>query len=100
MEARTEVTKAPKARGRKDSQGQSEVIRSDVVKDRLDELVRLYNVATESTDALSEAVNAAAEASGFNAAAVRAVVRAKATDTWQDKAQKAAQLALAFDECA
>lgn len=83
--------------GRKDSEGQEQVIEIGVIHAREDELVALKVAAVEAAEDYSTAINQAAEDSGYNAATVRKFIEAKAGDKFDATKKKVTQLALIFD---
>jgi hypothetical protein len=103
METRTEELKGNAAKrtrkvvGRQDKIGQEAIIDSSVIKEREQELVRLYNRSGEAQEDLSTAIKKTAEDSGFNAAAVRRYITAKAGDDFDKQKKHVQQLALIFD---
>ncbi|MGH8665353.1 MAG: hypothetical protein ACREUX_13915 [Burkholderiales bacterium] len=102
MEGSTPVAGTPRkrqARARKDSDGQEAVIKIKVIRERMDELVRLHEAVVEARTDFGEAVKKAAEDSGLNTRAVRAFVKANADEEDYTKhRQHAEQLSLLFDE--
>lgn len=99
MQTQTEGGKSKRktAAGRKDSDGQSQVIKPKIISEREDELVDLKTKAVEAAENYSKAINQAAEDSGYNAATVRKYVEAKAGDKYDATREKVTQLALIFD---
>lgn len=101
MESVTSIAGTPyrkRVRARKDSDGQEAVIDTGVIKDRIEELVRLHSKVVEARTDLAEAVKSAAEEAGLNAGAVRKFVQARAAEDFSKHRQKAEQLSLLFDE--
>lgn len=98
MDAGTETTKTVK--GRKDPSGQEAVPKPEVLEAKLKELVHLHNKKTAAADACNDAIKAVAEKAGLLASVVAKVVAASANDKFEEEAKKAAQLSLAFEECA
>lgn len=90
-------TDKPRARGRKDKEKQEAVIRVDVVRERIEELVGLHRAAKDAAQALNDAITATVEKAGLHAANVRKFVAARASGEFTDKAENVAQLALIFD---
>jgi hypothetical protein len=86
------------ARGRKDRSGQEAVIKLAPVKERVDEMVQLYEVYKDSGAQLNEGIKALAEASGLMASVVRKFIVARAGDNFDEKKREADQLSLVFDE--
>lgn len=82
--------------GRKDNTGQEAIIDSSVIAEREDELVRLFKAAGDAAEDLSSAIKKAAEDSGYNSAAVRKFIAAKAGDSYDAERKKVVQLALIF----
>jgi hypothetical protein len=90
-------TARPRTPARKDSTGQEQVTKPQVVGERSQELEVLYNELRDARADFNEAIKACAEDSGYNAAAVRAHIVAKCNDrTAQARARAAQQLEL-FD---
>jgi hypothetical protein len=87
----------PGARGRKDNSGQAAVINLEKLVVKSDELVKLYNKASDAATDFSEAIKAVAEKAGLNASTVRKYITAKAGDKYDDTKEKIKQLALVFD---
>lgn len=87
-----------KARGRKDSTWQTQVVKMKVVVDRIADLVSLHVKATAAKDKLADAIKAVAESAGLNASSVSKFVAARASDNFEERAEKVAQLALVFEE--
>jgi len=87
-----------KARGRKDAEGQEQVIRLETITTRIDELVRLHIAAAEAAEDYNEAVKKAAEDSGLLASVVSKFVKARAGERYDTEKQKCEQLSLLFDE--
>ncbi len=85
------------ARGRKD-QGTEAVIKLGVVKERIDNLVKLYNAAATAKDDFSSAVKAVAEKAGLLSTVVNKFVAARAGENFEESKAKAQQLALVFEE--
>lgn len=89
--------RSKRAAGRKDSDGQAQVIKPKIITEREDELVDLKTKAVEAAENYSKAINQAAEDSGYNAATVRKYIEAKAGDKFDATKEKVTQLALIFD---
>lgn len=85
-------------RGRKDSNNQEAVVKPDVIKDRIVELVMRYKAAQDEAEAFNSGIKAAAEASGLMASVVRKFVVARAGEKFADKANEAMQLSIVFEE--
>lgn len=85
------------ARGRKD-QGTEAVIKMEAVKDRIEDLVGLYNAAAQAKEDLSSAVKAVAEKAGLLATVVNKFVAARAGENFEEAKTKAQQLSLVFEE--
>ena len=99
MEAAAEADKAIKrARGRKDAEKQEAVTKPQVIEERIDELVRLHVRSKEAATDESEAIKAAAEASGYNASNIRSLVVARAGDNFVEKKRNVEQQYELFDE--
>lgn len=75
-----ESRRARNRRGRKDSDGQEQVTKPEVIQNRMPELERLYNEVRDCRADFNDAVKLAAEDSGYNAAAVRSHVVAVCND--------------------
>lgn len=84
-------------KGRKDSSGQEQVTKPDVIRARMHELEGCYNDLKEARSIFNEAVKAAAEDSGYNASAVRSHVVAVATDRIAQARAKVSQQLELFD---
>ncbi len=99
MEAAAETDKAiRKAKGRKDAEKQGAVTKPDVIEKRIKELIRLHVAAKEAATDESEAIKAAAEASGYNASNIRSLVVARAGDNFVEKKRNVEQQYELFDE--
>ena len=98
MDARTEGTKTTKPRGRKDAQKQEAVIECDVIRERKDELIRLYRATGTAAEEWNDGIKAAAEKAGLQSGVVRKFIIACAGEAFGDKKRDAAQLTLLFDE--
>lgn len=102
METRTDTstrkTRAPKKPSARTDGGQEAVERPQVLREAMDELVRLKKAADEASSDLSEAIKAKAKESGFLASVVRRLVVARAGDKFQEKQREVEQLALVFEE--
>ena len=92
------IGKAKGARGRKDADKQESVTKPQEIEKRIDELVRGYNAAQEAAEASSDAIKAAAEASGYNVKNVRSLVIARVKDTVQERRRDAEQQLELFNE--
>lgn len=90
--------KGKRAKGRMEPDKQEKVIEHDVIKKRIDQLVRLKNAADEAGEEFSEAVKKAAEDSGLLASSVRSFVTARAGENFEEAKRKCEQLSLLFDE--
>ena len=86
--------------GRHDKHGQESVIEIGKLRERMENLLALYEVKTGASQAYSESVKAAAEASGLHSSTVRAYIAARANDQIDEKCGAAMQLALVFEEMA
>jgi hypothetical protein len=89
-----------RVRSRQGTDQQGEVIRLDELRKKLGYLIRLHTAAKDAKEEFAEAVQAVAEASGFQATVVRRFVNAKAGSTFEKKKKEAEQLSLVFDEVA
>jgi hypothetical protein len=99
MESVAEVIgKAKGTRARKDASKQEGVTQPQVIAKKIDELVKLYKEAHASGEVFSDAVKAAAEASGYNAKAVRSLVVARAGESFLDKKRDVDQQYELFEE--
>jgi hypothetical protein len=85
-------------RGRKDRNNQEAVVKLDVIKDRIDELVQRYKAAQDEAEGFNSGIKAAAEASGLLASVVRKFVVARAGEKFADKKNEAMQLSIIFEE--
>lgn len=83
---------------RKDAEGQEQVIELDRLRKSLPDLQGLYRRKAEAGAALSDAVKAAAEASGLQAAAVRKFLAARCGADFEKASRHAEQLGLLFGE--
>lgn len=92
------IAKAKGTRGRKNAEKQEAVCKPDVLEKKLKELIRLHIAAKEAATDESEAIKAAAEASGYNASNIRALVVANAGDNFSDKKRNVDQQYELFDE--
>lgn len=84
--------------GRKESGGQEKIIKSEVVKEKITELMELKNKAKQSREAFSAAVKAVAKESGYMTSVVRALVDARADNDFKDAQRKYDQLSLIFSD--
>lgn len=85
------------AKGRKDG-NQEAVIKTKVVKDRIDDLLVLLSKAESAATKYGDAIKATAEASGINSGALRKFVSARAGEKFEDKKRDCEQLSLLFEE--
>jgi hypothetical protein len=90
--------RANRPRGRRDAEKQEKVIKTDILKDKVDDLVGLYKAQQESANDFSERVKKVAETSGLLAASVRRFVVARAGENFEEAKTKALQLSLLFEE--
>lgn len=92
--------RARKPAARVDRSGQEKVQQPEVVKERLDHLIKLHTKAKDAGEDLSSAIKAVAEKSGFLASVVRKIVVAKAgeEESYEEKVREAEQLSLLFTE--
>lgn len=93
-----EVGTRGRARGRKDADKQEQVIKTKIVKDRVDQLVQLKNNADSAATDFNDAVKKAAEDSGLLASSVRKFVVARAGEKFEEEQRKCTQLSLLFEE--
>lgn len=100
MDARTEESTGKKARGRKTKDKQEAVIKPDVLRERMGELVKLKKAADSAAVELNDAIKAAAEKSGLLATVVRKAVVASAGEDFEAKHREVEQLQLAFEAVA
>lgn len=91
-----ERTQKPK--GRKDEAKQELVTQPEMVEKCIDELVRLHNAAAGAANDLSEAIKSTAEKSGYNAAAIRKLVVARAGEKFLETKRLIEQQMELFDE--
>ena len=84
--------------GRKDAEKQEQTIQTSEIRTRASHLLELHERAKIASADYSEAIKAAAEASGLNASTVRSYIAAVSSEQFRDRARKAQQLALVFDE--
>lgn len=84
--------------GRKDAEKQEQTIELEELGRRMDHLLDLHETHKQASADYSEAIKATAEASGLLASTVRSYVAARASESFADRARKAQQLALVFDE--
>lgn len=94
----TPGTETRKATGRKNADKQEAVTQPKIVKERIDELVTLYNAAGEAQAKFNDGVKATAEKSGYNASAVRKFVLARAGEKYAEAKRLAEQQMELFDE--
>jgi len=94
----TETGKRAKPAGRQDRSGQEAVTKPTVVAEKIDQLERLAVKANEAAKDFSDAVKKAAEASGYTAAAIRALVTARVGDTFPEKRRSVEQQLELFNE--
>ncbi len=87
-----------KARGRKDSEKQEAVTKPQVIEKRIEELVRGYRAAQDAAEDSSNAIKKAAEDSGYNTKSVRALVVARAGESFQEKKRDLEQQMELFSE--
>lgn len=87
-----------KTKGRKGSDKQEAVIKTKVVKDRIDELVTLHGKVEAASGRYGDAIKATAEACGINSSALRKFVSARAGEKFEDKKRDCEQLSLLFEE--
>lgn len=92
------TTKGRKVRGRKNADNQEAVTRPQLVSEKIDELVLLYTTAQACSADFGDAVKAAAEASGYNAAAIRKFVVARAGENFQERKRELEQQMELFSE--
>lgn len=89
--------RAPRGRREKGT-NQEAVIQLAPIKERVEELVSLYNAAQSAGDEFAEAIKKAAEDSGLLAAVVRKFVVARAGEKYSEAKTSCEQLSLLFDE--
>ena len=87
-----------KAKGRKDSTGQEDVIKTKPLKDAIDDLIALHGKKQNANDKFNAAVKAVAEKSGLLSSVVRKLVNARAGDKWEEESRKVVQLGIVFEE--
>jgi hypothetical protein len=97
MDAATETGTGKRVRGRKD-QGQEAVVKTDVLKDKVADLVHLHNKAAAAAETYGDAIKTTAEKAGLLASVVRKFVAARAGEKFEEEKKKAEQLSLVFDE--
>lgn len=100
METRTDTTKPSKTRkprARQDGK-QEAVERPQILRESMEELVRLKKASDEAAADFSEAIKAKAKEAGFLASVVRRLVVARAGDKFAEKQREVEQLALVFEE--
>jgi len=97
MDMSTEGTQR-KVRGRKDADKQETVTKPDIVGEKIYSLVILYKASQSAGAEFGDAVKAAAEASGYNAAAIRKFVVARAGENFAEKKRDLEQQMELFDE--
>lgn len=98
MQTVTDITKEKRTRGRKDADRQEKVIEVEAVKDRVEELIRLYKASGDAQEAFNDGIKKAAEDSGLLAATVRKFVVARAGEKFEEEKRKCEQLSLLFEE--
>jgi flagellar biosynthesis/type III secretory pathway protein FliH len=86
-----------KTKGRKDG-GQEAVLKAKPVKDKINQLVKLFTAAKESSTELSEGIKAVAEEAGVNAKALRSFVAARAGEDFEAKHREVEQLVFLFEK--
>ena len=69
-----------------------------IIADRIEELVNLHRIAKSASETLTEAVEKAAQDSGYKPAVVKKLVTAKAGDKFEEKHREVEQQAELFDE--
>lgn len=89
--------KARKVRARKDGSGQEKAWNMEPIKTKMDHMVSRYNHMKEAANDFSETVKAVAKDSGFNTAAVRQFVVAKAGEKFEERKRYFEQLSLLFE---
>lgn len=90
--------KRKRVKGRKDENKQELATQPKLVGEKIDELVTLYKTHAESGVALSDGIKAVAEKSGYNAAAVRKLVVARAGEKFAEQKRLVEQQMELFDE--
>jgi len=88
------------APGRRTNDGQEKTPDPGAVEPRMSKLLKLYAESENAKEALSDAIKKAAESTGFNAAALKKFVKARAgdEDEFADRKRDAEQLVLLFDK--
>lgn len=84
--------------GRLDHDGQEMVIKMRGLRDNLSTLVDLYKTIEDYKADLNSGIKDTAEQCGLQASVVLKVVKAKANETFEEKAREARQLSLVFEE--
>jgi len=98
---RARAPKAPEAKGaqgRKDEDHQEQPIKLGMLKDRVQELLKLGRRVENAKVDYAEAVKTAAQAAGLQTSVVRRFIAARLGEKWENKVRDARQLALVFDE--
>lgn len=85
-------------KGRKDSEGQEQVIKDGPVRDERVRLLKLREEKDAATEAYNAAVKAVAEQAGLLASSVRKYINTLANDTFEDEKRKCQQLQFLFDQ--
>ena len=84
--------------GRKDASGQEAIQHPEIIEERIEELTALYKASLDASDKSSDAIKAAAEASGYNTKNVRALIIARVNDTVRERRRDAEQQLQLFNE--
>ena len=85
------------APGRVDG-GQEQAVKVTTIKDKLEQLLKLYRKAENAKEDLSDAIKQVAEAGGIHASVLKRFVAARGGDGFVKAKAKSEQLQLLFDE--
>ena len=85
------------AKGRKDG-GQEAAQNCETISTRINELVRLHKRHKDAGEDLSDAIKKCAVDSGFNTAAIKRLVTARAGERFHEVKREVEQLSLIFTE--
>lgn len=91
--------KSRKSAGRKDSEGQPAVMQPQLLKEKMQHLIKLKRALDDASNDFNDAVSKTAEKAGMLASVVRKVVTAAAGENFEEEKRKVEQLSLAFEKC-
>ena len=92
------IDKQEKPGGRKDGSGTAAVIKTQPLKESIQELIRLFDKNATVRDDLNKAIKKVAEKTGVLSSVVRRLVAARAGDKFDEKKNEVEQLGIVFDE--